>query len=53
MNADGEYEYTPLELSYCDGNNAPIKKDISSLLRQHDGKATYHDKNGRTKRVWW
>jgi len=46
-NADGEYEYTPLDLSYCDGNNSPIKKDISSLLRQHDGKATYHDKNGK------
>jgi hypothetical protein len=46
-NADGEYEYTPLDLSYCDGNNSPIKKDISSLLRQHGGKANYHDKNGK------
>ena len=37
--------WTPLDRAY--ENEGPIKNDIVQLIRQHGGKANYHDRNGK------
>ncbi len=36
---------TPLDIAYINGS--PIQNDIVELIRQHGGKANWHDANGR------
>ena len=42
---NNRWGYTPLDNAYYNGS--PIKNDIVQLIRQHGGKANYHDRNGK------
>ena len=45
INKKDWHGYTPLDWAYY--NSSPIKNDMVQLIRQHGGKANWHDRNGK------